>query len=181
MATEAHSLHLASAMMNASLTPTRIASAASGSEEWEALDALLTEILAHRGFLRAAGPREPTGLDRIAADLTRVHAVLAVVASRCDSAGRRVETAVAASYRWALDVGALLADLEVASLDRVLTNAETEAFARRATTGYVVILEPAFDDAQRPSASAEDAALRWDLETVRAAVERTLVAIFDLA
>ena len=167
-------------MMNASLRPNRSMTSAAAPGDWQGLDGLLTEILAHRGFVRASGPSEPTGLDRIAGDLGRIHAMLGVVGSRCGSADVRFEAAVAQTYRWALEIGTLLADLEVASLDRAVSAPEAEAFARRAVTAYVVALEPCFDAAQATTAGSEEAALRWDLETLRAAVERALVATFDL-
>ena len=84
-------------------------------------------------------------------------------------------------WEWtALDLTAALTDLEVAALDRLVSAAEIEHLGRRATVGCVAAVEPAFAALSDTDGSPEERALRWDLETVRTSIERTLVALYEL-
>jgi hypothetical protein len=130
--------------------------------------------------VRAVGAHDASVRDRVVADLARVRATLRVVASRCAAEAASAVRAIRSAYRWALDLTAALTDLEVAALDRLVSAAEIEHLGRRATVGCVAAVEPAFAALSDTDGSPEERALRWDLETVRTSIERTLVALYEL-
>lgn len=151
------------------------------SNGWSTLDDLVTAILAHRAVLRGVGPSHASALDRLASDLSRVQSSLRIVASRCAADDDGPPTAaIAAAYRWALEVSTLLADLEAASLDRALAPRELEHGARRSSVAYLALVERTFD-ALPEGTTADDRALHWDLRTVRSAIECALLAVSELA
>lgn len=166
--------------MSLSVHTTYAPPSSSVEPDFEALDRSVSALLAHRGFMKSATPeQERSGTDAIASELGRLQTTLAIVSSR--TMGGSVATALHRAYRWTFDAASQLADLEMALLDRELVTADVEAFAKRAATAFLCVVEPAFAEAGDSDATSEDRALLWDLETARIAIERVLLAIYELA
>lgn len=172
-------------MMTASHPITLRSPCARVAYDWTAPDGALTAILVHRAFLRSAGPRQPSHLDQIAAELARVQSTLGVVSSRLAGEAAfglaSVGEALMEAYYWTIDTASMLADLEAASLDREISAEEIESFVSGSVARYVTAVEPAFAELGTSAASSEARAILWDAETVRTTVERALVSIYELA
>jgi hypothetical protein len=143
------------------------------------LDGTITAVLSQRGFLRSVMRDEgETALDVVASEIARLQVTLSVVASHCG--GGPIATALVKAYRWTIETAFHLADLQAELLDREMCSADAEAFASRSATSYACVLEPAFLQAGDSHTTSEERALLWDLETARIAIERVLLAIFEL-
>ncbi|MBS2017143.1 MAG: hypothetical protein JST00_29925 [Deltaproteobacteria bacterium] len=153
------------------------------SFDWSALEASLEQMLEHRALVRLVGPKEPTALDRIADDLSRLQKMLQVLTLRAnETAWPALRMLVVRTFRWAIDVTTTLTDLDVETLDRDVTQEEGEIFARQVTAQYLALVDPVFDDvlphlARGPRA---DASLHWDVETLRVAVERVILDVYSV-
>ena len=167
-------------MMSLSVSPSSLPLSSSAGPDFDALDRTVSALLVHRGFLKSAAPSglEPSRTDAVASELGRLQATLAVVASF--AAGGSVATALVRAYRWTIDTASHLADLEAELLDREVTPEDVDTFARRSATAFLYFVEPAFVAAGDSDTTSEERALLWDLETARVAIERVLLAIYEL-
>lgn len=149
--------------------------------DWSSLEATLAQILDHRDLVREVSGIGTTALDALAADLGRVRRMLAVLGDRCNEAGSTsVRTLLVRVYHFAIEIGSHLTDLEVAALDRAPSTDEAESFARHATTSFVGAVDVAFDEALDTLPYGRGAALAWDLETLRVAVERIVLDAYAI-